>query len=105
MKAVLLASVLLLAATGCANSSDVDLDGGEELDAAQKTDAAKTDSGSNQDSGSQSQCVTSCASDTDCQNSCPLVPNGVNCCDLSTGICYAWNDTSCPAPVEDAGFD
>lgn len=108
MKFVLLASALLLAATGCATSGDVDIDGGSDLDSAAKPDVApKPDSGPTKpDSGPPQQCVPSCASDTDCQNSCPQVPNGLNCCDTSTGICYQYADTTCPAPVvSDAGLD
>ena len=101
MKAILLASALLLAATGCATSSEIDLDGGD-LDGS-KLDAPKGDSSSNKDSSTQ-ECVSSCSADLDCQNSCPEVPNGVNCCDLSTGICYAYAATSCPV-IDDAGFD
>ncbi len=105
MKATLLSCALLLAATGCASSGETDLDGGIELDAQVKTDAPKSDSGGNKDSGSQQQCVQQCTSDQDCESSCPLVPNGVNCCDTSTGICYAYSGSACPAPVADAGFD
>lgn len=105
MKAAsLLSCALILAATGCASSGETDLDGGE-LDGAVKTDAAKSDTGTAKDTGSQQQCVSQCTSDTDCENSCPNVPNGVNCCDTSTGICYAYSSTVCPAPVQDAGFD
>ncbi len=103
MKATLLSCALLLAATGCASSGETDLDGGD-LDAQVKTDAPKADAG-NKDTGSQQQCVQQCTSDQDCQNSCPLVPNGTNCCDTSTGICYAYAGTSCPVSVQDAGFD
>ncbi len=106
MKATLLSCALILAATGCATSSGTDIDGGELPDGAVKSDAAHPgDSGTQKDSGSQQQCVTQCTSDTDCENSCPSVPNGVNCCDTSTGICYAYSGSACPAPVVDAGFD
>lgn len=103
MKATLLSCALLLAATGCASSGETDLDGGFEVDGA-KVDA-KADAPAAKDTGSQQQCVQQCTSDQDCANSCPLVPNGVNCCDTSTGICYAYSGTACPAPVVDAGFD
>jgi hypothetical protein len=103
VKATLLSCALLLALTNCASSGEADLDGGE-TDAAIKTDAAKVDSGK-QDSSQGQQCVSQCATDDDCANSCPQVPNGVNCCDTSTGICYAYSSTVCPAPVGDAGFD
>ena len=100
VKAALLTCALLLA-TGCASSQEVDLDGGD-LDAAPKTDAPAKDSSKD---GAQSQCVPQCTTDQDCENSCPAVPNGVNCCDTSTGICYAYAGQACPAPVQDAGFD
>ena len=110
MKHLILSVALLasLAATGCAASAETDDDGGPtNEDAGLKADANKgNDSGNTQqDSGSQGQCVPTCTSDQDCENSCPLVPNGVNCCDTSTGICYAFASTTCPAPVQDAGFD
>ena len=91
---------------GCATSAEVDFDGGG-LDAATLKDSGgtKTDSGGTKtDSGQTTQCVPSCTSDTDCQNSCPSVPNGINCCDTATGICYANASSTCPVPV-DAGFD
>ena len=103
MKATLLSCALLLALTNCASSGDTDTDGGEG-DAAVKTDAAKTDAG-NKDSAPTPQCVPQCTTDDDCSGSCPEVPNGVNCCDTSTGICYAYSASVCPAPVQDAGFD
>ena len=104
MKAILLSCALVLALTNCASTGEGDDDGGNTLDAAVKTDAAKPDSGNKQDSGGQ-QCVSQCTSDDDCANSCPQVPNGVNCCDTSTGICYAYSSSSCPVSVQDAGFD
>jgi hypothetical protein len=103
VKATLLSCVLLLALTNCASSGDADLDGGD-VDAAIKTDAAKTDAANKPDTGGP-QCIAQCTSDDDCSGSCPEVPNGVSCCDISTGICYSYNDAVCPAPVQDAGFD
>jgi hypothetical protein len=103
VKAALLSCALLLAVTGCATSTGLDLDGGN-LDGATKIDGAKIDGGGGNDSGQQGQCVPTCSSDMDCQNSCPTVPNGINCCDTSTGICYAYASTTCPVP-SDAGFD
>ena len=101
MKATLLSCALLLALTNCASSGEADLDGGEDV--AVKTDA-KADA-ANKPDAKQPQCVPQCTSDDDCSGSCPEVPNGVNCCDISTGICYAYSDSVCPVPVADAGFD
>jgi len=89
---------------GCAASSAGDDDSGINLDAAVLNDAHH-DGATNKDSGSQGQCVMNCTSDMDCQNSCPMVPSGVNCCDTATGVCYAYAQSSCPVPVMDAGFD
>ena len=100
MKATLLSCALVLALTNCASSGEADLDGGE--DGAVKVDA-KVDTG--KPDAPKEQCVPTCTSDDDCSGSCPAVPNGVNCCDTSTGICYAYSASVCPAPVADAGFD
>ncbi len=107
VKHTLLAFALLasLAATGCAASGVADDDGGpSDFDSGIKADV-KTDGAKQQETGTTQECVPSCSSDTDCENSCPAVPNGVNCCDTSTGICYAYASSVCPAPVQDAGFD
>ena len=90
---------------GCAASTAIETDGGGLDGSTLKDSGTKTDSGGTKtDSGQTTQCVPSCTSDTDCQNSCPSVPNGINCCDTATGICYANASSSCPVPV-DAGFD
>lgn len=108
VKKHLLLSVALfasLAATGCAASSAADDDGGPIDEDAGLKDAKGSDGNTNKDTG-PSQCETiQCTSDQDCENACPPVQNGSNCCDTSTGICYAYNSTVCPAPVQDAGFD
>ena len=102
-----LGALAVFSLSGCAASASSDDDGGpiDDYDAATYDAAKKADSGSNTDTGSQSQCVTSCTQDLDCQNSCPLVPSGINCCDTATGVCYAYSSTTCPVPVTDAGFD
>jgi hypothetical protein len=102
VKATLLSCALVLALTNCASSGEGDGDGGD-TDAAIKVDATKTDAAKTD--AKPPQCVPTCTTDDDCSGSCPAVPNGVNCCDIGTGICYAWNDTVCPAPAQDAGFD
>jgi len=107
VKHLLLSVALLasLAATGCAASSAADDDGGPIDEDAGLKDAKGSDGNTNKDSSNNEQCVPTCTSDQDCENSCPAVPNGVNCCDTSTGICYAFASSTCPAPVTDAGFD
>jgi len=106
VKHLLLSSALvfsLFTVTGCAASSASEDDGGEDAALADSPENNK-DSGKNEGGGQQ--CVQSCTSDLDCQNSCPTVPQGENCCDTSTGICYAYSSTTCPVPVSgDAGLD
>jgi hypothetical protein len=101
-KLLLLLACALPLSLGCAASTAIDDDGGLDgdiVDSAGNKDAAK------KDTGPTGQCIQNCTSDQDCQNSCPLVPQGVNCCDTATGICYAYAQTSCPAPVPDASLD
>jgi hypothetical protein len=93
-------AVDLLALNGCAASSEADDEG---TDAAVVPDVGVKDTATKKDS--EPECVQNCTMDTDCQNSCPVVPNGENCCDTSTGVCYAYSQTTCPTPVMDAGFD
>lgn len=103
--------VALVAA--CADSGDSTLgaggdDGGGSLDSGNKFDSGGGhDSGNlvgdsgGQDSGGQDSgggCVSNCTSDTNCQNSCPAVPNGgTNCCDTGSGVCFATSQSTCPS--------
>lgn len=48
-------------------------------------------------------CVDHCATNSDCQDSCPAISGDVNCCDMSTGRCYLSAAKSCPVPVVDSG--
>ena len=49
-------------------------------------------------------CVQGCTTDNECQSSCPAAPNGIYCCDVKSGICYAPAESTCPAPnSDDAG--
>lgn len=75
----------------------MDFDAGGVKDAAK--DAAKPDGGVAVEAGPV--CTETCASDLDCQNSCPaVVNNGISCCDLGTFKCFPVADSVCPAPVE-----
>lgn len=52
-------------------------------------------------------CVASCATDADCQLSCPANPTPANpvCCDRPTGTCFNAGMAMCPAPsTGDAGM-
>jgi hypothetical protein len=49
-------------------------------------------------------CASNCHTDSECQTSCPAAPNGgLNCCDTSSGVCYASSSASCGGV--DAGTD
>ena len=50
-----------------------------------------------------SKCVDTCQTNEDCANSCPATPNGTNCCDTATNVCYV-SASMCPAPVVDSGM-
>ena len=59
------------------------------------------------DMGSGRRCVASCATDADCQLSCPAnpMPAFPVCCDRSTGLCFNQGTSMCPAPgTGDAGM-
>jgi hypothetical protein len=45
-------------------------------------------------------CVSPCTSDLACEQSCPTPTNGINCCDLSTGLCFVSNLAVCPSPAD-----
>ena len=46
-------------------------------------------------------CVASCTTDAQCQNSCPVLTNGIHCCDSATNTCFPSQAMMCPAPVQD----
>lgn len=48
----------------------------------------------------EKQCVSTCSTDADCQNSCPSVANGIQCCDQNTKKCFATSQAQCPAPEQ-----
>jgi hypothetical protein len=112
------ASVLLLGLlTACASTGDatIDADGGVAgddsgvgADVGSTHDSATNhfDSGSGGDTGGGMVCMANCTQDSDCQNSCPPAPNnGVNCCDVGSGVCFASSSSTCPMSGGDAGMD
>lgn len=60
----------------------------------------KPDSSGAKDAG---KCVNHCTTDSDCQNSCPSVASGINCCDTATSTCYPASTATCPVPQPDSG--
>lgn len=95
----------LVAATvlaACATSAGVDI----SSDAGPTGDSGKADTGVKADGGNPQQeagaCVPTCATDLDCQDSCPAPSLGISCCDTSTGTCYTDNSGQCPSDY-DAG--
>jgi len=86
----------LVACASCGNSSG----SGNGESTTVPPDAGRADAGK---TGTDAACVPACNVDAECQNSCPAVSTGVNCCDVTTHICYAASDTMCPMPKIDAG--
>lgn len=60
-----------------------------------KKDAAPFDAGAKKDGGGV--CTVNCHSDLECEQTCPTPPQGSsNCCDFTTGVCYASLSGICP---------
>ncbi len=92
--------------TACGGSPSDGDDDAEVVteDAATKVDSAAVDAAPKKDAAVQT-CATSCASDEDCQTTCPPVTNAVSCCDTSTETCYTYSSLQCPVSVLDASID
>jgi hypothetical protein len=70
---------------------------GEDSGVAVYPDVQARDTGSNQPQPRV--CATSCATDSDCANSCPLTDGGSPwCCDFSAKTCFRTDKSVCPAP-------
>jgi hypothetical protein len=115
----LFALTFFVAIGGCASSEDdTGLGTGEDsgsdahgvIDSGASVDTGShTDTGSSGDTGghgdSAGKCVSHCASNAECDASCPASPTGsYNCCDTATGICYV-SAGFCPASGSDTGVD
>jgi hypothetical protein len=44
-------------------------------------------------------CPTRCATDTDCTDRCPAVPEAINCCNADAGVCFMSVASTCPGPL------
>jgi hypothetical protein len=51
------------------------------------------------------ECTSNCVTDVECQTTCPVLSSGTYCCDVPTGVCFAFSALSCAPQVTDAGFD
>jgi hypothetical protein len=88
----------------CASDTPAEVtsdDGGADVTAA--VDSGPVDSGAKDSAPAIKVCVSKCATDNDCQTSCPNVDGGINCCDTATGVCFASQTATCPAPKPDSG--
>jgi hypothetical protein len=43
----------------------------------------------------EKKCAPTCKVDADCQNSCPAIPSGVQCCDIQSNLCFGANGPVC----------
>jgi hypothetical protein len=95
-------TALLLTVVACANSADV-----APVQEAQPTEpapAAKVPP--SQPSAPTKTCAPSCATDADCQTSCPALAGGVQCCDTKAKTCFGSKTSACPVTTQpDAGAD
>ena len=44
----------------------------------------------------EKKCPTSCSTDSACQTQCPSFPGGIQCCDLTTSVCFGSKTSTCP---------
>ena len=112
------ASVLILGLlTACASTGDATIDPGDggvgvahdsaSADVGSVYDSSSVyDSATTHDGGGGGACMANCTTDSECQNTCPMAPNGgTNCCDVGSGVCFASSSSTCPANGNDAGMD
>ncbi len=88
----------ILVATACADSADVPED---TAPAPTDTAPATTVPPSSKPTPppAEKKCAPSCKADADCQNSCPALPGGIQCCDTKAGACFGSKTSACPAPT------
>jgi hypothetical protein len=110
--------VVLGVVTACASNNatiddgDASISAGGDGSAGQGGDSGgsfyDSTGGGGSDTGSGGgKCVSHCATDHDCQSSCPPAPNnGINCCDTASGVCFGSTAQTCaPAGGGDGGTD
>jgi len=109
---LILGLVSACASTGDATTVETDGGVGGGGDANVAADTGTHDSGTanhdsaTADTGGGMVCMANCTSDSECQSSCPPAPNnGVNCCDIGSGVCFASSQSTCPMSGADSGMD
>lgn len=107
-KSAFAVTALVAALAACANSADVPAEETSPTEPAPPpaetkvpaSTPASTPAGSTPDK----KCAPTCATDSDCTNSCPALAGGVQCCDLKTKTCWGSKTSACPAATDpDAG--
>lgn len=92
----------LLVATACAGGSEVtatEAPADTTKKSTEPTLPSPSDTSTPATSAPEKKCVSTCATDADCGNSCPSVPNGVQCCDTQTKTCWTSKTSTCPSPT------
>ncbi|CAN5748465.1 hypothetical protein BH09MYX1_BH09MYX1_20810 [soil metagenome] len=71
--------------------------GGDTDDGGATTDAGVKDTGKDTSSTVDvtKVCASICEIDSDCQTTCPVIPNAVACCDLNAGACTFLSGSTC----------
>src|SRR5690242_8833923 len=93
----------ILVAAACANSADVPAEDVAPTDPPPAA-AAPLPSKPAATPTPEKKCAPACKTDSDCQNSCPAVPGGVQCCDTKSGACFGSKTSACPVETTpDAG--
>lgn len=67
------------------------------------TNNANNNNSNNNNNNNSKTCVTTCATDSDCANSCPATQGATACCDGATKTCFNSQDAVCPVTDGDSG--
>ena len=109
-KSAFAVTALLVGLAACANSAEPPPDTGNGVDNATTEPPpdtkvpASTPASTPAITPADKKCAPTCATDSDCTNSCPALAGGVQCCDLKTKTCWGSKTSACPAPADpDAG--
>jgi hypothetical protein len=101
-KSAFVVTALLGALAACANSAEVPPETSEApIEPAPETKLPASTPNTAPTTPPEKKCAPSCATDSDCTNSCPALAGGVQCCDTKTKTCWGSKTSSCPAPPTD----